>query len=161
MNRSCQSIPILDHWCSCQSSEPISDTTIIKPMSEFIVQSLNLLLSKRFSDKCVKLELNKTISAYEQHLSDKVLHFERSLKDVIGRHVVFNNKTVKENIKHYMLTLSVKPSNAVFEATVKRNSVSGQMLLIGEVSRINLYGDQSKCIDDQFMRRYCFCKDFV
>jgi len=159
-NRSCNSIPILDHWCSCQSSQPISDLKIISPIAQFIVKSLNRLISKKYSEECVELELDKIISAYEQHLSDKVLNFEKSQNDVIGRHVIFNNNT-KENYKHYLMTIKVKQSYAIFESTVKLNKITDQISLVGEVSRINLYGNQSICIDNQFMRRYCFCKNLL
>jgi hypothetical protein len=158
-DRSCNSIPILEHWCSCQTSEPINNLEIINPISEFIVKSVNGLLSEKFSDKCVELKLDKIISAYEQHLSDKVLQFEQSLNDVLERHVIFKKEPVKEVTKHYMLTIKVKPSNALFEATVSLNTTTGQTRLIGEISRINYYGNQSTCINDQFMRRYCFCKN--
>jgi hypothetical protein len=90
-----------------------------------------------------------------------VIHFEKTLDDVMGKEIAFNNKTDNEFIKHYLLTINVKPSNALFEATVKLNITSGQMLMIGEVSRINKYGDQSSCISDPFMRRYCFCRSLL
>ncbi len=160
-DRTCKSIPILDHWCACQSSQPINNLEIINPISEFIVKSVNELLSEKFSDKCVELKLDKIISAYEQHFSDKVLQFEQSLNDVLERHVNFKIIPVKEVTKHYMLTIKVNPSNALFEATVSLNTITGKMRLIGDISRINLYGKQSICIDDQFIRRYCFCKNYT
>jgi hypothetical protein len=160
-DRTCKSIPILDHWCACQTSEPINNLEIINPISEFIVKSVNELLSEKFSDKCVELKLDKIISSYEQHFSDKILQFEQSLNDVLERHVIYKKEPVKEVTKHYMLTIKVKPSNALFEATVSLNTITGKMRLIGDISRINLYGRQSICIDDQFMKRYCFCKDYI
>ncbi|CAG2180855.1 unnamed protein product [Oppiella nova] len=44
VTRSCQSIPILEHFCSCQSSQVITDLKSVEVMSKFIVKQLNQLL---------------------------------------------------------------------------------------------------------------------
>lgn len=156
-DRSCQSIPILEHWCSCQSSQPISDLTKVKTISEFVVKSVNQLVAEKYSEECVELTLKRTISAFEQHLSEKVLKFKDSLNDVIGRHVIYGEKSA-ELFKHFLITLEVSPSDALFEATVSVTHKK-EMSVLGDVSRINIYGNQSVCVDNQFIRRYCFCKN--
>lgn len=156
-DRSCESIPLLEHWCSCQSSEPIKDLSSVEPISRFIAQSVNRLISREnFGQKCSELTLLKTVSAFEQHLSEKLLTFKDSRNDVIDRHVIYGNKA-DETIKHFLVTIQVKPSDALLEATVNVNRKTNQMQIIGEISRINFYGNQSECIDNQFLRRYCYC----
>ncbi|XP_054165345.1 uncharacterized protein LOC128962940 [Oppia nitens] len=156
-DRSCQSIPILEHWCSCQSSEPVADLNSVSFVSRFIVDSINRLFATDFVDKCQPLTLRRTVSAYEQHLNDKVLQFEQSLNDVMDRHVVYSRKRTKEHIRHYLITISVEPSGGLFEATVNVDTRSRHMQIIGDISRINRYYNQSDCIDNQFVRRYCYC----
>ena len=156
-DRSCDSIPLLEHWCSCQTSEAIRNLSSVEPISQFVAKSVNHLIAKeKFDQKCSKLRLERTMSGFEQHLSEKLLKFKDSRNDVINRHVVYGDK-VNETIKHFLVTIQVKPSDALFEATVNVNKRTDKMQIIGEISRINYYGNQSNCIDNQFVRRYCYC----
>ncbi|XP_054157416.1 uncharacterized protein LOC128955766 [Oppia nitens] len=140
-NRTCSSIPILEHWCSCQSSQPIDNLKDVQPVAQFIVNSVNQYLSKNFSQMCAKLSLNRTISAYRIKFSEKVIEYQQNL--------------INNNMSHNILvTVSVKPSDALFEATVNVNQNSNKMTLIGEVSRINKYGNQSTCITSAEAQRY-------
>ena len=69
---------------------------------------------------------------------------------------------IKEISSYIDLTLILEttPGRAAFEATVRRwtggNSVNKNEIM-GSVSRINLYGNQSCCIDDYHLKMYCFC----
>ncbi|CAG2162860.1 unnamed protein product [Oppiella nova] len=160
--RGCHDIPILEHWCSCQTSEPITDLASVQPMAQFIVKSVNQLLSHKYSEQCAQLTLDTTVSAFEQHLSDKLLRFQGmqdSRHDLIGRHVIYDPIKSKEELRNFLITISVAPSHALLEATVNLNVRSNDMKIIGEVSRINKYGDQSLCINSAKMRRYCFCRE--
>ncbi|XP_054157494.1 uncharacterized protein LOC128955842 [Oppia nitens] len=133
--RSCQSIPIDRHWCSCQTSQPIAgNLSLVKPMAEFIVNSINkLLVDENYGNKCAELWLNTTVSAYEQHFDDKVS---------IGANI----ETLA--IRQFSLTIVVNPSQALLEATISLNQNSKQMSLNGEVSRINKYVNQSDFISN-------------
>ena len=159
-NRSCKSIPISDHWCSCQTSHPIVNMTSIRPMSEFIVKEANRLLSHQ-SGKCVELSLGNTLSASEQRLNEKVLRLENCKSDLCLNDVFFSNTSAESKTKHYLLSIEVKPSNALFEATINYNTENSEMFLIGDISRLNLYGNQSHCIESAVLRKYCFCRDLL
>ncbi|XP_054157415.1 uncharacterized protein LOC128955765 [Oppia nitens] len=160
-NRTCSSIPVLEHWCSCQSSDPITNLSSIEPLAQFVVESVNKYLSQNFSNNCIELTLDRVISGYAIKFSEKVMQFKDSLNDVNNRHVVFNDEKFVENSRNILVTVSVKPSDALFEATVNVNQNKDNMTLIGEISRINKYGDQSNCIDNTQAKRYCFCKNHL
>ncbi|CAG2169789.1 unnamed protein product [Oppiella nova] len=51
-DRSCDSIPILEHWCGCQTSQPIHDLHSVRPMAEFVVTKLNDLLHDKYPNEC-------------------------------------------------------------------------------------------------------------
>ncbi|XP_054162122.1 uncharacterized protein LOC128960076 [Oppia nitens] len=152
--RSCQSIPIDDHWCSCQTtSQTITgNLSLVRPMAQFIVNSINkLLVDENYSHKCAELWLNTTVSAYEQRFDGKDN----------GVVVVVDNVTETLAIRQFSLTIVVNPSQALLEATISLNQISKQMTLNGEVSRINKYGDQSDCIDSHRLQKYCFCRNLL
>ena len=132
-------------------------------MSEFIVKEANSLLSHE-SVKCVALTLGKTLSASEQRLSDKVLKFKgcNGTTDLCLNSALFTNSSqIKSKTKHFLITIEVKPSNALFEATVNYNTKNREMTLIGDISRINLYGKQSHCIESAVLRKFCFCRNLL
>lgn len=155
-NRSCNSIPISEHWCSCHSSRPISDLNSFKNISEFIVKKINELFINEYRDKCVELVLNKTVSVFEQQLSIG--------KEIISENLCKTNENYcesNESIKHYIITVNVKPSNALFESTINLNTESNKFYLIGDISRINAYRNQSNCIKNTFLEKYCFCRNIL
>ncbi len=54
----------------------------------------------------------------------------------------------------------MKPGEAFFESTVQRNG-DKNFEVIGDISRINRYGNQSHCIHNSFLEKYCFCDDLI
>ncbi len=54
----------------------------------------------------------------------------------------------------------MKPGKACFESIVQQ-TVDKNFEVIGDVSRINRYGNQSHCIHNSFLEKYCFCKDLI
>jgi len=105
---------------------------------------------------CHTIKLDRVLSAYQQHFSDKVLRFKHSINDVVNRHVVYSDK-YNEYIKHYLITIRTEPKRAIFEATIKINELNNVISLVGDISRINRYGTQ-KCISNSYLKKYCLCK---
>ena len=109
-NRSCDSIPVLEHWCVCHISRRIHDLHSVRPMAEFVVTKLNDLLHDKYSNVCVNLTFGETLSAFEQQINAKTV--------------------VSTEVKHYLLTIRVHPSDGVFESTVHFNTTSHQLLAL-------------------------------
>ena len=129
-NRSCDSIPVLEHWCVCHISRRIHDLHSVRPMAEFVVTKLNDLLHDKYSNVCVNLTFGETLSAFEQQINDKVLRYLKSNNSRVNRPVVLTDKAFESEVKHYLLTIGVHPSDGVFESTVHLNTTSHQMLII-------------------------------
>ena len=100
----------------------------VRLMAQFIVSQLNQLLRAE-SKLCVKLTLHKILTAF----------------------VKTDGKQ-----KYYLIRIIVKPSLAMFESTVTMES--NKMMIVGDISRNNEYKEQSVCIDNTFLKKYCFCK---
>lgn len=89
--------------------------------------------------------------------NDKLIRGHRTLNDKTA------NKTYERhnNLKILRLLVSVKPSDGKFEGLVQHNSLNDKYSLIGgaeEISRIDKYGNQSKCIDQFTLRKFCYCR---
>jgi len=69
-----------------------------------------------------------------------------------------NNKDGGEKLKNYQVVFIVKPSNGKFEANANLMA-DGKVKVDPYISRINMYGDQPKCIATTFphLRAYCLC----
>lgn len=56
------------------------------------------------------------------------------------------------NIKNYT-------GEGELEATVTHHK--NRFELTADISRINMYGNQSHCISDPFYQKYCYCNDLL
>lgn len=135
-SRTCASAGISDHWCVCQSVKQLDDLTLLNTEAQFIIEQINRMFVP-LSDKCARLELDQIIRAFEYETNNELTDYE---------------------FKQYLITLRAKPSAALLEATVKTQLNNSSKKLIGDVSRLNFYGPQSKCIDNAYLQKYCFCK---
>lgn len=130
-NRSCPDAGINEQYCTCNPFTDIDkNSTKVLKIADFSVEKLNSDL-KSFKN-CSELKLNKVLSASE----------------------------FVENGFEYLIAFEVLPSFGHMEATIKcaDEECAENLSIIGDISRINYYGDQSKCISDARMRKYCFCK---
>lgn len=65
--------------------------------------------------------------------------------------------------RELLVVARAAPGGGVFEATLRRAARAGRALpgapwaLAGSVSRLNLYGDQSRCVHHYQLKLYCFC----
>ena len=138
-NRTCTTAGIASHWCTCFERKEISftDERTLKAAT-FVVEYINDLL-KAYT-YCMKLSLNSIFFANLGADSDNLkLRTQTTYEIIIG--------------------IETKPSMAKFEATVRfPENASEKLQIIGIISRINRYGNQSHCISVIALKLYCFCK---
>ncbi|KAF8784382.1 uncharacterized protein LOC129958501 [Argiope bruennichi] len=133
--RTCADAMIAKHWCTCQTHQIVpSDDGNVRQAALAVVRKLNRLLKPYFR-LCAPLKLSKVLDA---------------------RLVQPNELLVEVLPKDYLITLLVIPSGAIFEATVQGKKK--QFTVSDEVSRINKYGNESDCIHDPAITKYCYCK---
>ena len=145
-DRTCESASIWPHWCTCHNDIRVNfDDVFVKEAAILVVKSINNKLIK-FYKKCATLEL-KTI-----------LEVVRSVRHSPSMSHGVEVTSTSSHDTIYQLQIMTSPGNALLEATVSHNVESGRMILAGPISRINKYGDQSVCIDDFELKKYCLCK---
>lgn len=153
--RSCAHAQVLPHWCMCMKRKRLSLTSgIVRKTARELVRKINHFLKDDFH-LCAKLNL-KTIRGAEQMVANEdVLRFEESLHDVINRTVRFGDRS--ESVVIYQLTIETEPGNALFEGTVRYDEYQDSFALAGDISRINAYGNQSDCINNFKLKKFCYC----
>lgn len=133
-NRTCKAAGISDHWCSCHISKQISP---LKPK--------------------VKEAANQLVSQINHSLKDHPRCANLSQVDILSASkmvTVTKDKTDKDWTE-YLVVVKTEPGDGVFEATLR--NTNGNWSLKGTASRLNLYGNQSWCVDKAHLKLYCFC----
>ncbi|KAK6758751.1 hypothetical protein RB195_016149 [Necator americanus] len=57
----------------------------------------------------------------------------------------------------YRVTVEATPSMGVFEALMIYNKSTNISTVLGNINRVNSYGNQSICVRVQELRKYCYC----
>ena len=136
-NRSCFDAGISEHYCPCYSFTNVRvDITPVKVVANYVVQSMNKLLEEEHT-KCANLELLKIKSA-------KVQHAPKTGEST-------------SSSTNYVVVLQTIPGEGVFEATAQYFSGS-EIKLLGDINRLNAYGNQSSCIENHLLHLYCYCR---
>lgn len=135
-NRTCKIAKIDDHWCTCHKSTKISTTSkISQEAAHHLVKHLNILL--RDQPQCAHLMLVEVLDA-----SDLTVGTPRDNE---------------EGWNEVMVVVRTLPGAGVFEATLRYDPSSSKWSLAGTVSRLNVYGEQSRCVQHYQLKLYCYC----
>ena len=59
----------------------------------------------------------------------------------------------------YSIIIRTLPGHALFQAMMTYESYGPDLL--GEISHLNRYGNQSHCTHKNYLRPYCYCKDLL
>ena len=131
--RTCKQAGISPHWCACNRNRvSITEDVYIGPAASHVVDFINSQL-RRYRGRCAQIRLDVTTDAM---------------------------KTTDDVGVTYLLVLRTQPGDALFEVTVRHTSSDGRDSydIVGDISRINRYGDQAKCIKYHTHKKFCFCQ---
>ncbi|XP_026757113.2 uncharacterized protein LOC113516836 [Galleria mellonella] len=133
-NRTCKIAGIDDHWCTCHKSNKLTtDSAEAQEAAAQLVRSLNLMMHEY--PQCSRLTLAEVIETTEM--------------------IVGTPPENEDGWREIMIVVRTAPGGGVFEATLQHDS--RQWTLVGTVSRLNLYGDQSRCVHHYQLKLYCYC----
>ena len=128
-HRTCEDADILPHWCTCDNYTPVSQKDpLVQRSVKTVINFLNKKLEKS-NKSCANLTLKKINRSSKSNLT-KIL---------------------------YQLQFVTSPGGGVFGSTTEYNKDTDSFKITGSVSRLNKYGNQSKCIDDFSLKKFCFC----
>ena len=128
-------------YCSCYEDIEINDFDVIKPNTTVhkIVDRINSF-TKHLRNKCSEYELKSIHKLYERSYSRTDAEYQ------LGDSKIFI-------VQNY-----IDPGEALFETVLRNFKNDTQFEIIGEITRINLYGKQADCLNDKLLNNYCFCK---
>ncbi|XP_046384897.1 uncharacterized protein LOC124155226 [Ischnura elegans] len=146
--RTCKIAWIDPHWCCCHSAEKDMDQEdpVVKEAASILIERVNELVD--VYPQCAKRNLTLIKSAIMSSPPDELLPEEG-----------------KQVLQDLALIVESDPGSALFEATVRliptkeedEGNTTYDMKVIGTISRINRYGNQSACVDEFHAKLYCYC----
>ncbi len=88
---------------------------------------------------------------------------------------LFRPPPIEKNYKQFFFQITTVPNDGLYEFTLvseldaavssndyeyREETIAKMLVNVNSISRINMYGDQPKCIYETFphLRKYCFCK---
>ncbi|CDW54718.1 DUF229 domain containing protein [Trichuris trichiura] len=152
-DRSCQQAEIPEEYCTCGQQVTINASTeLAKKSAQFVVDYLNRQLEKLEPGRCATLRLTKVLSAYAFLPGIKV----RS-NFWIPTHSSSSLSLSTTTYADYLVTIEATPGGGHFEAVLRQRPADDQLSIVGQISRINKYGNQSRCAVSADMRKYCYC----
>lgn len=144
-NRTCEQAGIPDEYCICARERQLNTNDgRVKTAARDLVGYINsdLLGGTINQGLCSPLNLKHILSA-------QMLSLGLQVAQPKGLRVM------------YRVMVQVTPSNALFEGTLEVDAWSKRGSMVGDVNRINRYGNQSHCITDSIMQLYCYCTDLL
>ena len=131
-NRTCTAAGVPSDLCPCRDKKEVSISSKLRlQVKANVLRKINEIL-RPYLKVCHQLRLQNISKAFE-----------------------FQTGSPGRAIEVVFITL---PGNAEFQAEIKRTAVGQKIKIIGQIIRINKYGNQSHCVIDSFIKNYCFCK---
>ncbi|KAL7287426.1 hypothetical protein TKK_0018535 [Trichogramma kaykai] len=160
IERTCADAFIEPHWCACLAWEEVSvERDAVKEASRYLVDFLNSYTDEH-RDICAKLRLAEVLWAARLIPTKGILNFKKS-QDKDGFVAELSAETPVTS-ELYQVKVRTSPGNGLFEASiahrVEKNIFSTK---ITDISRINKYGSQARCVENSLfhLRKYCYCND--
>lgn len=159
-NRTCSDAYIEPHWCSCLTLQYLNTSAdLVKRAAMAVVDQINVHTSEE-RHLCHSLILANITWAGILQPRQTLLKFKQN-RDLDGYLADLTSTTTKITKELYQLQVLVLPGLSIFEASLTHNLMTDQFLVnISDVSRINVYGDQAKCILEKNpdLRKFCYCR---
>ncbi|XP_068218189.1 uncharacterized protein [Palaemon carinicauda] len=139
--RTCSDAGIPQHYCACESTKEANSKDV------HLIEAAKAAIG----------QLNEGLKAFPNCTR---LHLDQVMSGRIGMASKATQPKMKDTtITSYTVIFSTTPGGAMMEATVRRRKEEYEVG--SEISRINMYGNQSHCITDEIYRKYCYCNDLL
>lgn len=158
--RTCKDAHIKPHFCACLNWKPISNPSrnvnVIEALNT-VIKEINTWL-RGANGSCAVLTLKNIISADNFKPNQALLAFKES-SDYDNYSPDLSADSTPTSV-YYQIRFLTAPGDADWEVTVtKFLDLNEYKFSEDNLSRLNQYGDQPKCIMNKFphLRSFCYC----
>lgn len=143
INRTCSEAGITEKWCTCHPTATVTTEPYALKMSRAVVQHMN--------DELV-----------ERNLTDLCANYTLVGVTYLDYKIAFSSNLTDDTAQYYVIQFATQPNAAMFEVTFSWNNRTAAVNMnIQEISRLNFYGHDAKCINDPIAKKYCICKNAI
>ncbi|KAI6218669.1 hypothetical protein M3Y99_01695400 [Aphelenchoides fujianensis] len=154
-DRQCAEAGIPDEYCICQSEKPIGvDDPTVQRVADRLVEHVNALLQPEAA-KCAPLRLKRIHNAHFSLPNHGVVEGRNARSGLLSMN--YGRGNPRGVYLNYGVMVEVEPSGALLEARGVHVLADDSVQIKGDVNRINRYGNQSICIREATLRKFCFC----
>ncbi|KAI1702250.1 srg family chemoreceptor domain-containing protein [Ditylenchus destructor] len=144
--RDCASLRIPFDYCQCPGKyiDVTEEEDLKLRLALKSLEKLNADINARgFSDKCEKLELDKNVKIALMEFMD----------------TNYLKKTANTSVRHFKIVFQATPGGGLFSIKIRKLVNGNVEFTADQFERLNKYGDQSKCAQqDAIVKPLCFCK---
>ena len=132
LSRTCTDAHIPQEFCTCIKDQTISlKNKTVKRAAIHLLSNISAIVLP-YNNKCTSLLLKKVVSA--------------KLLDSKDPQIIL-----------IVVAVQVMPSKGIFEATIQYSKEKDSFSIVGHITRINKYGNQSWCVNEVKLKPFCFC----
>ncbi|RZC34377.1 uncharacterized protein BDFB_009136 [Asbolus verrucosus] len=157
--RSCAHAYIEPHWCACLDWEKISlSAPVVDRIAHALVSRLNNY-TESHRNLCELLKLSKIEWVTKMAPNENLMRYNKNA-DVDG-FVADLSAKMKLKTEMYQIKVVLLPGNSIFEASVTYWIDEDRFeVKMSDISRVNVYGKQARCVENDLphLRKYCYCK---
>lgn len=128
-------------------------------LGDALVKTINDY-TKNYRHLCEKLSISQIHWVTKMSPNQNLLKFHKNA-DIDG-FVADLTANMKIDYEMYQIKMMLTPGNSLFEASIRHDLTNDKLhVKLSDVSRINMYGKQARCIENDLpqLRKYCYCKD--
>ncbi|KAM7356192.1 uncharacterized protein ACRADG_001998 [Cochliomyia hominivorax] len=144
-NRTCEEAGLEDHWCTCTPFQAMkTGSSEMQNLTKLVINKMNdFLKDNGYEKKCAPLTFKKNVEA--------------NLKMELHQD---SNKMQKQT---YRMNFKVMPNEAEFDATFVYDNLNKNISIdVTEISRLNIYAEDAKCIDNNnIVKKFCICYESI
>ncbi|KAI3388213.1 hypothetical protein SNEBB_006113 [Seison nebaliae] len=157
--RTCIDADVNVNWCNCLKWKYLNvknDNNTILYIGEKVEYLLNEHL-KRASGLCLPLSVIHIYTLQRYSASDILIHYVAIKEIDTGERQGIEAKDI---VNYYSIKIRTQPGNGLFDILIHHNIRTNEFSLdVDNISRINLYGSQSKCVanTNADLLKFCYC----
>lgn len=167
--RTCADAGIEEKYCTCKEKTFVSSKTpLAQTLARQLVTGINHILTN-VSNVCATLdvddvtEVSVTYSNIDE-LNLPVLQRREEKKRFFPLNLLISPGSSDTYTGRYNVLFHTIPGRGFFEGTIdyaQYGKADDKYTLIGDPSRLDRYGNQSHCVQDSFLKLYCYCKTLL
>nr|CAH7719182.1 unnamed protein product [Callosobruchus chinensis] len=141
------------------SKEIPTTEPIVERLGETLLNTINKFTSD-YRQLCEQLSIANIQWVTKMAPNNNLLKFNKNA-DFDG-FVADLSAKMEVKVDMYQIKVMLKPGNSLFEASIRHNlNTDSMQLKLSDISRINMYGRQARCIENDLpqLRKYCYCRD--